>query len=102
MTTRPEHPPRRVRRDGVARCGGDASAATRPRRPSTRPEAALRLDGVVAGYGEVEVLHGVDLDVAPGTIVALLGANGAGKSTLCAVASGLVAPTQGRILLDGA
>jgi len=63
--------------------------------------AALALSGVVAGYGEVEVLHGVDLEVPEGKVVALLGANGAGKSTLCAVASGLLEPTQGRIWFDG-
>ena len=69
--------------------------------PGAGSDVALRIDGVVAGYGAVEVLHGVDLDVERGSIVALLGANGAGKSTLCAVASGLVLPTQGRILLEG-
>ena len=65
------------------------------------PTAALALAGIVAGYGDVEVLHGVDLEVSEGTVVALLGANGAGKSTLCAVASGLLVPTQGRIWFDG-
>jgi ABC-type branched-subunit amino acid transport system ATPase component/branched-subunit amino acid ABC-type transport system permease component len=64
--------------------------------------APLRLDGIVAGYGEVEVLHGVDLAVPAGRVVTLLGPNGAGKSTLCAVAAGLLAPTAGRVLLDGA
>jgi ABC-type branched-subunit amino acid transport system ATPase component/ABC-type branched-subunit amino acid transport system permease subunit len=63
--------------------------------------SALALDGIVAGYGAVEVLHGVALEVPAGTVVALLGANGAGKSTLCAVAAGLVEPTAGRVLLAG-
>jgi ABC-type branched-subunit amino acid transport system ATPase component len=63
--------------------------------------ALLRLEGITAGYGEIEVLHGVDLAIAAGSIVALLGSNGAGKSTLCAVAAGLIAPTGGRVLLDG-
>ena len=49
--------------------------------------------GVVAGYGDVEMLHGVDLDLERGDITALLGANGAGKSTLCAVAAGVVEPS---------
>jgi ABC-type branched-subunit amino acid transport system ATPase component/branched-subunit amino acid ABC-type transport system permease component len=64
--------------------------------------AALHLDRIVAGYGEVEVLHGVDLQLSTGRVVTLLGANGAGKSTLCAVAAGLLAPSSGRILLQGA
>jgi ABC-type branched-subunit amino acid transport system ATPase component/branched-subunit amino acid ABC-type transport system permease component len=63
--------------------------------------AALRVERIVAGYGDVEVLHGVDLAVPQGQVVTLLGANGAGKSTLCAVAAGLLAPTSGRILLEG-
>ena len=61
----------------------------------------LVLRGVVAGYGDVEVLHGVDLTLEPGHIVALLGANGAGKSTLCGVAAGLVEPTVGDVHLAG-
>jgi ABC-type branched-subunit amino acid transport system ATPase component len=63
--------------------------------------AALALDSVAAGYGDVEVLHGVSLGIAGGQIVALLGANGAGKSTFCLVASGLVEPYTGRVFVDG-
>jgi ABC-type branched-subunit amino acid transport system ATPase component/branched-subunit amino acid ABC-type transport system permease component len=71
-----------------------------PARDGAAPPA-LELAGIAAGYGEVEVLHGVDLAVPRGRVVALLGANGAGKSTLCAVAAGLLEPTRGRILRDG-
>src|SRR5439155_10859597 len=53
------------------------------------------------GYGQFEVLHGVDLRVPAGRTVALLGANGAGKTTLLKVAAGLVATTAGTIRLDG-
>jgi branched-subunit amino acid ABC-type transport system permease component/ABC-type branched-subunit amino acid transport system ATPase component len=62
---------------------------------------ALDLRAIDAGYGEVQVLHGVSVGVAPGQVVAVLGANGAGKSTLCSVAGGLVAATAGRVVLDG-
>jgi branched-chain amino acid transport system ATP-binding protein len=62
----------------------------------------LTLRGIHAGYGRVEVLRGVDLTVPSGSVVALLGANGAGKTTLLRVAAGLLAPTAGDVLLDGA
>ena len=75
-------------------------AAPSPNATSPQP-AALVFEGVRAGYGDVEVLHGVDLALPTGHAVALLGANGAGKSTLAAVAAGLVAPRSGRILRDG-
>jgi ABC-type branched-subunit amino acid transport system ATPase component/branched-subunit amino acid ABC-type transport system permease component len=64
-------------------------------------QSVLRLSGVRAGYGDVEVVRGVDLAVAPGETLALVGANGAGKSTLCSVIAGLVAPTSGTIELGG-
>jgi len=54
-----------------------------------------------AGYGPVEVLHGVDLAIGTREIVALLGSNGAGKSTLNNNLSGLYRPFAGRISLDG-
>ena len=61
----------------------------------------LELRGVRAGYGGVEALHGIDLVVPGGSLVALLGPNGAGKSTTLKVVSGLVAPTSGSMLLEG-
>ena len=61
----------------------------------------LSLDGVRAGYGAGEVLHGVDLHVAKGGVTALLGPNGAGKSTLLKVAAGLLPCSSGRVYLDG-
>ncbi len=64
-------------------------------------EPLLELRGVRAAYGSIEVLHGVDLAVPPGTVVALLGPNGAGKSTTLQVACGLIAPTSGSVLLAG-
>jgi polar amino acid transport system ATP-binding protein len=61
----------------------------------------LRLEEVHKRYGDVEVLRGVDLDVAEGDVVCLIGASGCGKSTLLKC-SNLIEPIQGgRILLDG-
>ena len=62
---------------------------------------ALELSGVRAGYGAVEVLHGVDLKVPQGALTALLGPNGAGKSTLLSVVAGLIPVREGRIRWDG-
>jgi branched-chain amino acid transport system ATP-binding protein len=61
----------------------------------------LELVGIRAGYGGIEVLHGVDLSLPPGAVLALLGANGAGKSTAVKVAAGLLAPTAGRVRVAG-
>lgn len=61
----------------------------------------LTLEGLRAGYGAVEVLRGVDLYIAPGELVALLGSNGAGKTTLNSVVSGLIPAWAGRVLFDG-
>lgn len=65
------------------------------------PEFALELIGVRAGYGKVEVLHGVDLRVPPGSVVALMGPNGAGKTTLLSVAAGFVRPSAGCVHVAG-
>jgi branched-chain amino acid transport system ATP-binding protein len=60
------------------------------------------LDNVTAGYGDTTVLRNVSLRVPAGATVALLGPNGAGKTTLLRVASGLLKPWTGRLLIDGA
>jgi len=75
--------------------------ATPADEPTAPGPALLELHGVRAGYGEVEVLHGLDLTVARGGVLTLLGANGAGKSTLCRTVAGLNACTGGRLLLRG-
>ncbi|MBI3516126.1 MAG: ABC transporter ATP-binding protein [Proteobacteria bacterium] len=62
----------------------------------------LALTGVHAHYGPIEALRGVDLEVAHGEIVAMIGANGAGKSTLLMTICGAPVPSAGRILFDGA
>ena len=61
----------------------------------------LRVEDMSVGYGHVGVLEHVSLEVAPGSIVALVGSNGAGKSTMLRAISGLLRPQGGRIVLDG-
>jgi len=76
---------------------------------SDRPEAAprpvseplLTLDGIVAGYGGGDVLHGVDFSVHVGGITCVVGPNGAGKSTLLSTVSGLLRPRLGEIRFRG-
>ncbi|MFI9274341.1 ABC transporter ATP-binding protein [Kitasatospora sp. NPDC052896] len=65
------------------------------------PKALLRLTGVSRSYGEREVLHPVDLALAAGECVALLGHNGSGKSTLLRIAAGRDLPTKGTVRFDG-
>ena len=61
----------------------------------------LELRGIRAGYGIIDVLHGVDLMLRPGEVVALLGPNGAGKSTTLGVASGRIQPSGGQLMIGG-
>jgi branched-chain amino acid transport system ATP-binding protein len=61
----------------------------------------LQIDGLASGYGRVEVLRGIDLEVRAGETVALLGSNGAGKSTLNNTVSGLVSAWRGTVRFDG-
>ena len=63
--------------------------------------ALLNVQGLKSGYGVVEVLRGVDLQVMPGELVALLGSNGAGKTTLNLTLSGLVATRGGQVQFEG-
>ncbi len=61
----------------------------------------LEVTALVAGYGPVRALDGVDLNVEQGSITAVLGANGAGKTTLLRAISGLLRPSAGTVRLDG-
>jgi branched-chain amino acid transport system ATP-binding protein len=62
--------------------------------------ALLELQNLEAGYGPVQALHGINLKIESGTIVALLGANGAGKTTTLKAISGIVDPRKGDILFE--
>jgi branched-chain amino acid transport system ATP-binding protein len=63
--------------------------------------AILELLDIRAAYGQIEVLHGIDVSVEPGKVLAVLGPNGAGKTTLVRVISGLLRPTHGRVIIAG-
>jgi ABC-2 type transport system ATP-binding protein len=64
-------------------------------------DPAIRVRGLRKSYGELEVLSGVDLDVARGSIFALLGSNGAGKTTVVRILSTLLAADGGTVIVDG-
>jgi len=78
--------------------GEDGAGAAKP---VTGVAPALELRDVTAGYGPIDVLHGVSLSVPVGSVFALLGPNGAGKSTTLKVASGQIEPSGGDALLHG-
>ena len=61
----------------------------------------LTIHNLAAGYGKVQVLHGIALEVPKGKVVTLIGSNGAGKTTTMRAISGMIAPTGGTITLNG-
>jgi branched-chain amino acid transport system ATP-binding protein len=61
----------------------------------------LTINNLFAGYGKVQVLHGISIDVPKGKVVTLIGSNGAGKTTTMRAVSGMIAPTAGDISLNG-
>jgi branched-chain amino acid transport system ATP-binding protein len=63
--------------------------------------AILAVDELQAGYGKIEVLHGVSLGLEAGTLCAIVGANGAGKTTLLLSISGIIAKRGGSVSFDG-
>jgi energy-coupling factor transport system ATP-binding protein len=84
-----------ARRDGrLPRSPGPDSAP-----PASQP--ALAFHGLRAGHGRAEVLRGVDLEVRPGELVAVMGRNGSGKTTLLRTAMGFHRPNAGRVTLFG-
>jgi len=69
--------------------------------PAARIGAGLTLRAVHKRYGNANAVHGVDLDVAPGEFVTLLGSSGSGKTTTLMMIAGFADPTAGEILIDG-
>jgi phospholipid/cholesterol/gamma-HCH transport system ATP-binding protein len=92
-------------------CGADAtnqeesrvkSATSTPGRPPAEGDAHVVLDGVAMAYGEREVFRDLSCSFPRGKISVVLGGSGSGKSTVLRLIAGLVHPTGGRILVDGA
>ncbi len=92
---------------GLSRDDPIAASAPRPRGVGVAHaehkarRTALVMTGVHKRYGDVSALRGVDLEIEPGEIVALLGANGAGKTTLISIVAALCRPDAGDVLVDG-
>ncbi len=63
-------------------------------------DALLEVDGLEAGYGEVQVLWGLSLKARRGKLTAIVGANGAGKTTALRAIAGTITPWRGRVVLD--
>jgi branched-chain amino acid transport system ATP-binding protein len=75
--------------------------AVAPAKPDAQQSPALELRDVDAGYGPFRAIFGVSFSLAPGAVLALLGSNGAGKTTIARVCSGLIAPSAGKVFIDG-
>lgn len=69
--------------------------------PGTSGAPGISVRQLTKSYGRFRALHRVDMDVAPGSFLALFGPNGAGKSTLLGIIAGLVRPSRGQVFLDG-
>src|SRR5260370_38818732 len=85
-------PPERLRRFGSTRRWSVLTSAAEP---------LLSVGRLESGYGKIRVLHGIDLTVAPGEVVALVGPNGAGKPHMLRGLSGLLPVYAGRVSFDG-
>jgi branched-chain amino acid transport system ATP-binding protein len=81
---------------------GPATARTADREAEPTGPPVLEVSGIRAGYGEIEILHGIDLSLPAGTVFALLGPNGAGKTTtLKAISGRLKVKSGGVVKLEG-
>ncbi|CAM3613048.1 ABC transporter ATP-binding protein [Bordetella sputigena] len=88
-----------ARADSADYRGSPRSIGSADTNASAAPLLTVR--GLAAGYGKIGILHGIDLDVGAGEIVAILGPNGAGKSTLMRAISGLLPLGAGSISFGG-
>jgi len=79
---------------------GLAPASATPN-PANVGSASVRIEGVVKRHGATTVLHGVDLQIAPGEFFVLLGPSGSGKTTTLRILAGLEAVSAGRVMMDG-
>jgi len=68
---------------------------------TTNGSPLLKVEGLESGYGDIQILWGIDLEVHPGEIVAIVGSNGAGKTTFLRTLSGILTPTGGSFVFDG-
>src|SRR5256885_7966543 len=66
----------------------------------TTPQSAIKVRGLTYEVPEKRILHDIDLDVAPGEIVAVMGMSGSGKTTLLKCLAGLIKPTSGSVVID--
>jgi energy-coupling factor transporter ATP-binding protein EcfA2 len=78
--------------DEISRPSGEGAAIADP---------IIRTRGLTVRRRRTEILHGIDLDLAPGSLTAIVGANGAGKTTLIQALAGVVPPPRGQVSVDG-
>jgi energy-coupling factor transport system ATP-binding protein len=71
------------------------------REDTSRPDAIIRARGLTVRRRRTDILHGIDLDLAPGSLTAIVGTNGAGKTTLIQALAGVVPPPRGQVSVDG-
>ena len=75
--------------------------SSNPSADPAAPISAVRLEGVIKRFGDVEAVSGVDLDIADGEFFSMLGPSGSGKTTTLRMIAGFELPTEGRVLLHG-
>jgi branched-chain amino acid transport system ATP-binding protein len=78
-----------------------SAAATSAAATAATGKDVLTVEGLTVDYGRIRALHGLSLRIKEGELVAVIGSNGAGKTTTLRAISGLLAPTEGKVLFDG-